>query len=170
MGDRHYLYLVEGETEKVLIDVLKKSGCLVAGRIEVLDVTKTIITRRKIMTFSPRTTVVLVFDTDTESDHILSENLSILSDARPRVSQIVFVPQVRSFEDELLYSCSHAKQLKDFWGVVDDFKRTFIHCKNLERDLKSKGFDLSLIWTRKASEGAFKSYNQESFKIKKKKQ
>lgn len=111
MGDRHYLYLVEGETEKVLIDVLKKSGCLVAGRIEVLDVTKTIITRRKIMTFSPRTTVVLVFDTDTESDHILSENLSILSDARPRVSQIVFVPQVRSFEDELLYSCSHAKQL-----------------------------------------------------------
>lgn len=116
-------YFVEGECEEKLINTLKSE----------LMVVKTGM-------------VVLIFDTDTGNTEILNKNIKKLSECGS-VADLVLIPQVKNLEDELVKSC-RIRNVKELLGSKSnkEFKGDFIRVTNLANKLKSKEFDINLIW------------------------
>lgn len=161
-----YRYYVEGESEKKLLETLKKMNLIKAGRVEIFDIVQQSITNRKLMTISPKTIIVLVFDTDTDSTTILEKNMSILKKNKNRIKDIICIPQVSCLEDEIKKSCS-LTNVKDLLGSKSnkDFKRDLIHCQALDQCLIKHNFKIELLWTSK-SVGPFTPFINTACKIK----
>ena len=84
--NQRYLYLVEGENEKRLIDVLKTElQVIYAGKTQVFNPVEEKITNLRLMNIAENTLVVLVFDTDIPKSDILLDNIKKL-DSCPRVT------------------------------------------------------------------------------------
>lgn len=166
MNSERYRYLVEGETEKALLAVLKTHGMIVQGKIEVFNAVERCFAQSKLIRIPEGSTIILVFDTDTEDARILKYNVELFR-SRKMHSRILCIPQVRNFEDEIRRACPSLKQLKDFSRSKsnDDFKRDFLRCRNLWNELKKWSFDISRIWMLRGS-GAFMPFPNDSVFIK----
>lgn len=146
-------YYVEGECEKRLIEVLKTEMQLVyPGKVSVFNVTQKIIPCAMLMNLKPRTTVVLIFDTDVINSKILACNIEQLKKAK-NVKEVLMIPQVMNLEDELVRSCNIRKitELLDTTSVRE-FKAEFIRITNLSSKLIAKGFDINMLWIGKATD------------------
>ena len=63
----NYIYYVEGDCEKVLIDALKESPSkIIPGRVKVFNPIMKELSRSQLVMIRPGTTVIFVFDTDVD--------------------------------------------------------------------------------------------------------
>lgn len=64
-------YFVEGETEKAFIEQVKNKYIL-SGKISVLNVLQNEIKYSRLINIKPKTTIILIFDTDVEKENLLN--------------------------------------------------------------------------------------------------
>lgn len=142
-------YYVEGEDEKKFLNVLKTDLRLILpGKVDRFNAVEQAITNARLRTLSPKTTVVLVFDTDTGRKDILLQNIVKLR-ASSRVVRVITVPQVRNLEDELVRSCD-IKDARELLGCrsLQNFKAEFIRISNLKGKLLQHGFRFDRLWAK----------------------
>lgn len=164
-----YHYYVEGETEEKLTRVLKTEyQSIMAGKIQILDVTKSRISDLHLMQLKTNTVVILIFDTDTDNIHMVKENIKKLEKSA-LIKKIILIPQVQNLEEELIYSCE-IKSIKDLINCRSDkdFKRDLLALsdKVFVKNLNKNHFDVKKLWARDA-EGVFSIFRNEAYKIKK---
>ncbi len=142
---KEYLFLVEGETEKKLMDALELLGNVKVFNIWEKDVAKILLTIKA-------NVVYVIFDVDviTKLKQInklkqFKGNIDRLNKAK---KTIYLLQQYQNFEEELIRSCNNCKTIKDFFNCTsrDEFKSKFINCNNLEQKLKDWDFKLTQIW------------------------
>lgn len=149
MKTRYVQYFAEGEDERKIIDVLKtRLSVIKPGKVLRLNVVEQEIKMTHLRTLACGTMVVLVFDTDTESQNILMKNIKILEEC-PSVSEIVLIPQIPNLEGELIYSCN-IKKIEDLLNSksIRDFKRDLIRTSNLDSKLQEHQFSIAQFWSR----------------------
>lgn len=161
-----FYYIVEGETEKKLIEILKTEKKICLGKIKILNVIQTQISQAFLRTLEPNTIVVLIFDTDIKKKDILEENI-VKMKKNKNIKEIIFIPQILNLEDEIIYA-TNVNQIEELLGSSSkkDFKNDFNSCSNIYSKLISKKFNISKIWTRNCTT-TFKKFKNTSFKIKK---
>ena len=142
-------YFVEGEDEKKLVNVLKTDMRIIKpGKVQKLNVLQNHISDTILRTFKEGTTVVLIFDTDTNQIDILNKNIKKLKNCR-FVSSIITIPQVPNLEKELVRSCNINKITELLNSKsVKDFKNDLIHISNLDKKLKEHDFNLNIFWSQ----------------------
>lgn len=114
--NRYYHYFVEGEDEEKLLKVLKTDlQLIVPGKVQKFNVVQEKLTKLRLMSLKEGTTVVLVFDTDTDEDAMLKENIKFL-ESMPGIKEVLCVMQVRNLEEELVRS-TDVKKLKSLQRV-----------------------------------------------------
>lgn len=150
---KRYLYLVEGDTEQKLIDVLKtETKSIRAGKTRVFNLFQHDITKALLTNISPNSVIVLVFDTDLSDPNLTKFWLNVerLNKSK-NVKKIMFVPQCINFESELTYSTS-IRNITQFFPTetVEQFKTQFIKSKSafLAVKLKENNFCLEKMWSR----------------------
>ena len=75
MGGKKYQYLVEGETEKKLINELKKEGNLIlSGTVNHFNIVEQRLSTARVSNIASNTVIILVFDTDKKKTDILKDN------------------------------------------------------------------------------------------------
>lgn len=166
---QNVIYFTEGQNEEKLIKVLKtEMKCLIPGKTECLNVLTHKITNGRMMALMPHTTVVMVFDTDVDCPlEILNANIKALNEY-PSVDNVITVPQVKTIEDELVYSTDIKAVTKLLPSSSNKaFKSDFNRMAdgNLAAKLKSHGFDISKLWNRNPG-GEFSSYYNDTGIIK----
>ncbi len=131
-------YYVEGEDERKFISVLKTDMRLILpGKVDRLNVIEQKITDARLRTLQQKTTVILIFDTDTGQTATLYENIKKL-EASTRVAQVITIPQIMNLEDELVRSCN-----------IRDVKADLIKVSNLKDKLEQHGFQFHQLWSKK---------------------
>lgn len=141
-------YYVEGADEEALVKTLtSKLRVIRPGKVQKLNVVNSDITDARLRTLAPKTTVVLIFDTDTGQREILDRNIRRLKKC-PSVSEVILIPQVPNLESELIRSCD-IKQITDLLNSksVGDFKSDFKRITNLDSKLQEHHFDIHRLWT-----------------------
>ncbi|MCR5720371.1 MAG: hypothetical protein K6F84_07365 [Lachnospiraceae bacterium] len=142
-------YYVEGEDEEKLISVLKTDiRTLIPGKISKFNVIQNRLTKARLMNLRYDTTVVLVFDTDTDNVDILNENIKILK-ATVAVKSIICVTQVRNLEDELIRS-TDIRYIRELTGSKSDseYKKDLIRTSNLAMLLIRHRFNIKQFWAK----------------------
>ena len=163
--NKRYQYYVEGECEKKLIEILKRNNMILPGNVSVFNVIQNKFSNSRLANLSSHTVVVLVFDTDSDTDATLKENLWILQ-KYSTVREIWCIPQVKNLEDELLRS-TDVHQIKDLIGCQSksDFKREWLNDKRLFEKLKQHSFNYARFWSLDA-EAPFASISNDANKVK----
>ena len=158
-------YFVEGENERKLIETIK-SKYLYSGKIKVINTIQNKVPNSILRTLERETVIILVFNTDIEKIDVLDENIKLIKSSN-NVRDIIYIPQIKNLEDELIYS-TKIKKIKDLLESKSDkdFKRDFISCNNLMKKLEEKEFEVSKLWSREAV-STFKKYRNGAIKIKK---
>lgn len=149
MATKYYLYFVEGDDEKKIVDTLKKDmGLIRSGVARVFNVVENVLTNSRLMTIKDNTTVVLIFDTDTGSVEKVKRNIELLK-ACSKVKDIVCITQVKNLEDELVRSCniSKAQELTGSDSLAN-YKRALKKITNLDKKLKEHKFDFNKFWIK----------------------
>ena len=93
-----YHYYVEGENERVLVEILSKCkdekfNVIRPGKIDVFNVVEREIKSTHMMNLKDNTVVVLVFDTDTKNRAILDKNTKFL-EKHKKIKEVILIPQV----------------------------------------------------------------------------
>ena len=163
-------YFVEGECEKAFIRsfMFVDGKHFKLGKIEVFNFINERLSKAKARTINKDMTIAIVFDTDVENVEILEENIKLLKTVSMLDDKhIVFVPSVKNFEDELVYSSSKLRTINDLFKTqsVANFKKRFISHSDIVSKLNDVGFDFELIWSRNAKT-PFNVYKNECSKIK----
>lgn len=165
-------YFVEGECEKAFISAFihasKGEYKLAPGKVEIFNVVTEKISPMKAMSIKRGTKIVFVYDTDVRSIDIFENNINVLKKhAGISLNNIIFVPSVRNFEEEIVRSCSDLKNINDLFGTkgIDEFKRKFINHRGIVSKLLSMGFDLSKMWNQ-MPDNLFAKYINKSKQIK----
>lgn len=148
----NYVYFVEGECEEKMVNVLKHHFHFIQnGRVKHISPAHKKITEALCRTLSNKTNAVLVFDTDVNDCSILKileDNIKFLKDS-PNISNVICIPQVLNFEDEIMRS-TDIKKLSGLFSAKSkaDFKRNFIKTKEevVFKDLKQHHFDFEKFW------------------------
>lgn len=162
-----YRYFVEGESEQVLINTLKTNlGLIVPGKVEILNVVQKKINKNWLRAMKPRTTVILVYDTDIEKADTLEKNIELLKQCAT-VKEVRCIPQVKNLEEELVRACN-IKNVMELAGTrtLHDHKKAFVNSSNQSQMLKRNGFDIKGLWS-KVPDNAFAQFGNDSDKIKK---
>lgn len=144
-----YQYLVEGDTEKKIVQILKDNmKDIVPGKVQRFNVVQEEISDFYLRTIKLGTVVVLVFDTDVCFDEILRKNIKKLLNT-PSVKCVVKIPQVKNLEDELVFSCN-IKKITELLNSqsISAFKSDILRINNLQNKLVENSFDINKFWSR----------------------
>ena len=164
---RTIVYVVEGETEKRLIEALKTDLRIIyPGKIRIFNVTQERIKEGLFMSCGQRVSFALVFDTDRVGVMRLKDNLEIMRKLS-NCQEVICIPQVKNLEEELEYACN----LRDVRILtksqsITDFKRDFLRLKDIGRVLSANNFNIAQMWSHDAV-GEYAEIKNESYKIKK---
>ena len=123
---KNFVYIVEGETERKLLETLKTDFQLIQpGKIIILNAVQKLFTRTRFIPYD-KSYFVIIFDTDVGLVDILQENILMLS-SLPNSKAVYCIPQIHNLEQELCYSCNikNIRQLTDS-SSASDFKRDFL--------------------------------------------
>ena len=148
-------YFVEGETEKAFIEQIKNKYIL-SGKIDVLNILQNDIKNSRLMSIKPNTTIILIFDTDVQEKELLNrlaQNIKILK-ASKHIKEVIVIPQVLNFEDELVYA-TNIKSIEKFIPncTKKEFKSKFIKLgSNMVAMLEKQDFDADKLWSRSVNE------------------
>lgn len=143
------IYFVEGQCEKKLLDALRQSPALVVpGKVIVYNVIQRLIPESRLYSIKPGTRVTLVFDTDKSETKYLKRNIELLRQYDSSF-EIIYLSQVRNFEDEIVRStdvikAEHLTQSKS----KSEFKSDFCKLKDSDcrQTLVRHHFDIQKIW------------------------
>ena len=141
------IYFAEGKCEATLLNALKENPQkILAGRVKVLNVINSLIPRSQLITIQPGTIVVFVFDTDVEITDYLKQNIELVSKYCAK-TKVVFLPQVRNLEDELV-RCTDIKTITELTRSksTKDFKRDFCALSNCRDTLNKHQIDVLKLW------------------------
>ena len=166
--ENRFVYFVEGDTEKRLIEVLKTDLQVIKpGKVRKLNVIEQVITQRDLMQYPDKSVLVFLFDTDTSKADILTKNLSF-SKKMANIGKVICIPQVRNMEEELEFSCVNIRDVTEITQSRSrsDFKRDFLRERNLVAKLAESGFDMERLWSRQPC-GVFRNVNNASDLIRK---
>lgn len=155
------LYLVEGETEQAVINVLK-GNYIYSGKVKVCNpVTKSCIGTIRILIKKP-TICILVFDKDVYNKNvankkILENNIRLLRKDK-NVKEVIVIVQENDLDDEIIRATS-IKKIQDLLGSKSkkNAKAEIIKCTNLLKKLEDKKFNIDHFWS-KGSLGAVASF------------
>jgi len=153
MKQKTFCYFVEGQDEKKIIDTLKTDLRLIQpGKVQIVNPVQERVTASRILPLKQGTTVILVFDTDTDSSQILQSNIAFIS-SRTNIQKVLCVTQVRNLEDEILRSC-RINHIRDLTNSKSDreYKADLIHITNLAERLTKCGFEPELFWAMKPTD------------------
>lgn len=170
MGDKNYVYYVEGQCEEKLLKVLKTDMLLIQpGKIIKRNVVQDRLRHPQLTTLKKGTTAVLVFDTDTDNTDILFENLELLK-RENAIDKIICVTQVENLEDEIVRSCdvNVAKELTHSKSI-STFKTDFIRASNLKGTLEKHNFCFENLWSKSTMKEEYHGILNEADKIRLKK-
>lgn len=143
-----FIYFAEGECEVKFLQTLMNNLHLIRqGKIIKLNVTQKRIPTAKLLTIDSNTSVVFVFDTDTDYTSTLNENIKAITKLNKTGVLLVLLPQVLNFEDELV-RCTDIKSITELTGSgsKSDFKRDFLKTSNLDALLRKHKFTLAKMW------------------------
>jgi nitrate reductase NapAB chaperone NapD len=85
------VYLVEWQTEKKIVEILKSELlCVKPGRVSVLNVVQQLVSRTLFASLRGQITSVLLFDTDNDGERMLRKNIEVLK-TLPNVRDAVMV-------------------------------------------------------------------------------
>lgn len=163
---KYYHYFVEGEDEEKIVKVLKTDlQCIIPGKVQVFNVVQQKLTKLRLMSLKPATTVILIFDTDTGKTPILLENIKFLKN-NCNVKDVLCITQVKNLEEELIRSCD-IKQIKELTGSKSnrEYKHDLIKDTNFHQKLIKHNFNLELFWNSKDEEFSDIQNNAEKIKI-----
>lgn len=144
-------YFVEGDTEKAFIEQIRNKYVL-SGKIDVLNILQNEIKNSRLISIKPNTTIILIFDTDVQKKELLNrlaQNIKILK-ASKHIKEVIVIPQVLNFEDELVYATS-IKSIEKFIPncTKKEFKSKFIKLgSNMVAMLEKQDFDADKLWSR----------------------
>ena len=144
-------YFVEGDTEKAFIEQIRNKYVL-SGKIDVLNILQNEIKNSRLISIKPNTTIILIFDTDVQKKELLNrlaQNIKILK-ASKHIKEVIVIPQVLNFEDELVYATS-IKAIEKFIPncTKKEFKSKFIKLgSNMVAMLEKQDFDADKLWSR----------------------
>ena len=141
------IYFVEGECEAKLINALKEVPAAIRpGKVKIINVIQNLISASQLVQIQAGTTVVLVFDTDVPKTDCLKENIIQLRKKCTRV-EVVFLPQVRNFEEELV-RCADVERVSELTHSRSsrDFKRDFCAATNARNLLERHHLDSGMPW------------------------
>ena len=162
-----YHYYVEGEDEKSVLNALKSElRCIESGKIDQFNVIQNRFTQARIRSLKDGTIVVLVYDTDVESNmENLQYNIEFLKRQRG-IKAVLCIPQVKNLEDELTRACrvKCAEEITQS-RTTKDYKKELITCTNLGNRLCKCGFDISKFWSIQPN-NKFSKYGNDAEKIK----
>lgn len=170
MSGELFYYFVEGECEQAFLKAFmhadKGEYFIKPGKVEVRNLLFDKLSNSKVMSIKRGTKVVIVFDTDIKQVDILNDNIDALLSVG---LEVIYIPSINNFEDELVKSCSKVKNLDQILNTkgTEEFKKQFIKHKDIVSKLMSVGFDLQLMWSTQPSE-PFDKYKNNSSKIKEK--
>ena len=165
----NYIYFVEGQNEKKLVDVLKSEFQWIAnGKVFVHNVLTRPIPRASLRQIKNNTIAIFLFDTDNEQCGIdlLQENIQTLK-SQHHIKDVITILQVKNIEDELIRSTDIRKitdllQSKSENGFKNDFNRTDM--RRLRQKLEEHHFDIDRLWVMKGT-GIFAEVMNNSAKI-----
>ena len=168
MGNKICIYLTEGECEEKLINALKEKPALVMqGKVKKFNVIQNELKPSQLMTFAPGSRVILVFDTDVETTHVLEKNIGLLKRQCKNV-EVLTIAEVLNFEDEIERSTdvAHANELTKS-ASISDFKTAVNKMKSSEfrNSLQRHKFDIKKLWIKKPPK-KFGFISQDGDKIK----
>lgn len=145
---KNCIYFVEGECEEALLCALKENPALIAqGKIKVLNVLTEDISKSRVIMISPGTTVVFVFDTDVPITDKLKRNIARIEQYCTN-SKLIFLPQVRNLEDELVRCTDVSKEIELTKSKsISNFKSDFCKVSNLRAVLTKHQIDVLRLWT-----------------------
>lgn len=167
MGNNYYHYYVEGDDDRKIVNTLKTDFQIIEpGKVDKFNVVQNLLNKNRIQVLKKDTTVVLVFDTDTNSAEILKKNIEFL-EKQKSIKAVICIPQVENLEEELVRSCS-IRQIKELTGSKTDseFKTDILKITNLKQKLEQKGFDFDRFWCS-LPKGNFMQISNDSIEIKK---
>lgn len=165
MGNSYYQYYVEGDDDRKIVNALKTDFQIISpGKVDKFNVVQNLLNKNRIQVLKRDTTVVLVFDTDTNSMEILEKNIEFLRKQKS-VRDVICIPQVDNLEDELVRACS-IKQVKELTGSKTDseFKSDILKITNLKQKLEEKDFNFEKFWNS-IPKGVFQQVTNDSEKI-----
>ena len=167
-------YFVEGECEKAFVNAFihaeKGEYRFLPGKIEVFNVVTQKISVMKAMSIKRGTKIVFIYDTDVSRVDTFESNIDILErHAGINVEDIIFIPSVRKFEEEISRCCSGIKDINELLNTkgTEEFKKKFISHKDIVSKLLSVGFNMEEMWIQLPS-GSFSIYKNKSKLIKQK--
>lgn len=135
-----YIYYVEGDNEKKVVDTLKERGneYIVSGKSNIFNIIQEKIKKSQLMTLNKSTVVIVIFDNDVLEDRTqnqdvirkrLIENIFLL---RENCKQVVVICQYDNIEDEIIKSTNIRKIKKLLNSKSDsDWKADVLNEKNL---------------------------------------
>ncbi len=146
-ANSRYQYYIEGKCEKHLIRTLIEHQLILPGKTEVLNPVQEAIKATHLRLLPKKTTIVLIFDTDTPDIDMLKKNLGFLR-LQPNIHDIITIPQIRNLEDELL-RCTDIHRIRDLLNCShdSDFKTAFVEEKRLFEKLTAHKFDIRKLWS-----------------------
>ena len=165
-----YLYFVEGECEKKFLKsfMYRDDYEFEPGKVEVFNFINSKMSKPQARAIRKGTKIVIVFDIDVKNISILDENVKLLNEvAEVPDKDLIFVPSIKTFEDELIYSCEKLNNINEMFKTqgLSEFKRNFIKCNNIVSKLNTLKFDFDLMWSRDPYE-PFNKYKNGSKTIK----
>lgn len=164
---KYYHYFVEGEDDRKVVNTLKTDfQFIISGKVDKFNVVERTLKKTHLMNLKEGTTVILVFDTDTENIDILNKNIEFLKQ-QSMVEDVVCITQVENLEDELVRSTS-IREIKELTKsrTNSQFKTDVLHISNLKKRMKECSFDFSKFWSSKPK-NRYKYLKNEADKIKK---
>ena len=170
MGNNYYHYYVEGDDDRKIVNTLKTDFQIIQpGKVDKFNVVQNLFNKNRIQVLKKDTTVVLVFDTDTNSADILMQNIEFLRKQKC-IKDVICIPQVENLEDELIRSCA-IRQVKELTGSKTDseFKTDILNITNLKQKLEQKNFDFDKFWST-LPKGIFRQISNDAIEIKKTKE
>lgn len=163
-------YYVEGKCEKKLVKTLIEQNLIIPGQTDVLNPVQERIQLTHLRKFPQKTTIVLIFDTDTSDTDILKSNIQFLS-SQPNINRVILIPQVPNLEGELI-RCSDVRQIRSLINCRSnsEFKAAFIEEKHLFEKLLLHGFDFGQLWSTTPDQHFLKAGVQNSSDLIRKKE
>ena len=150
-----YIYYVEGDNEKKVVDTLKERGneYIVSGKSNVFNIVQEKIKKSQLMTLNKSTVAIVIFDNDvlkdpTQNQNIIRkrivENISLLKE---HCKQVIVICQYDNVEDEIIKS-TNIRKIKELLNSRSDsdWKTDVLREKNLMRKLLDKNFDFNKFW------------------------
>lgn len=171
MGDKNYVYYVEGQCEEKLIKILKTDMRLIQpGKIIKRNVIQDKLRQAQLTTLKKGTIAVLVFDTDTNNTDILFANIELL-ERETAISKVICITQVENLEDEIVRSCdvNTAKELTNSKST-GSFKSDFIRASNLKGTLEKHQFCFRDLWSKSTTKEQYSGILNEADQIRLKKE